>query len=145
MELHKFYRLELPDLVQPFFEFVCQLYRDFPKNAQKFFGFTNSKTTQSSTTTTTNTNSTTSSSPSPNTNLFSPHDADSQTTNQSQDSNNNNVNNNNNSTSTSSAMDEGSKQKDLIQSTQSFKILAECPFIVVLLFQTYPQLSSPFL
>ena len=42
-------------------------------------------------------------------------------------------------------MDEGSKQKDLIQSTQSFKILAECPFIVVLLFQTYPQLSSPFL
>ncbi len=93
LDLHKNFRPHLEAEVQPFLDFVRQIYHNFPTTVNEFFSSIDSA-------------------------QYAMHHGQA---------------------GPSASVGGGSKSGALNKSTESFKVLTECPLIVMFLFQLYPK------
>jgi hypothetical protein len=93
LDLHKNFRPHLEAEVQPFLDFVRQIYQNFPSTVNEFFSSIDSA-------------------------QYAMHHGQA---------------------GPSASVGGGSKSGALNKSTESFKVLTECPLIVMFLFQLYPK------
>jgi transformation/transcription domain-associated protein len=115
-DLHKNYRPLLADKVQPFLDLVRTLYASVPNTVQRIFGDAYLGSKVDSSVSPTSTSTTTSPTPTPKP-----------------------LTESSTSTSSSSTKTNDNNEKELTPSVSSFKVLTECPLIVMLLFQLYPR------